>query len=273
MTGVAEHLGRLLEQFADAIACPGCNGRLSLTYSEAAICEQCKESYRWIGETWDLVPSRHRESSALWAAWDQLQANGLVSYREDPEHNLAVGVRPDCLDFSDFCAFDGRVLDVGCGPQPWPAYFRAHTARTRFVGVDPLIETSSGQYLQLRAVAEYLPFRSGAFDHVVFATSIDHFVDPVQALREAGRTCRADGEINLWIGEKRAGAPARAESPEWYLRLERPAGSEDLFHIKRLDLEDVRRFVGEAGLHAQDHEVRRVDEYRTNHFLRLRPRT
>jgi len=272
MAGVAEHFSRLVEEFADAIACPECNGQLSLTNSQSAVCEQCKESYRWIGQTWELVPSRCRESSPLWATWDQLQANGLVSYREDPEHNLAISERPDNLDFSDFCSFDGRVLDVGCGPQSWPTYFRTHTTHTRFVGVDPLIETSSGQYLQLRALAEHLPFRSGVFDHVVFATSLDHFVDPVRALREAGRTCRADGEIDVWIGEKRAGAPPPTESPEWYRRLERPVGSEDLFHIKRLDMEDLTGFVGEAGLRALDYEVRRVDEYRTNHFFRLKSR-
>jgi SAM-dependent methyltransferase len=141
------------------------------------------------------------------------------------------------------------------------------------VGVDPLIETPSGQYLQLRALAEYLPFRSGIFDQVVFATSIDHFVDPVQALREAGRTCRTDGKINLWVGEKRAGAPPRAKSADWYLCLERPAESEDLFHIKRLNLEDVKQLLADAGLCARDHEVQRVDEHRTNHFLRVAPRT
>jgi SAM-dependent methyltransferase len=269
MTEAAVHLGRLVEEFADAIACPGCGGWVVLKSFQAALCGQCKECYRWIGRTWDLVPLRCRESSDVWAVWDQLQVNGLVSYREDPDHNLAVGERSDCRDFADFCRFDGRVLDVGCGPQPWPSYFRGHTARTRFVGVDPLIEGSSAQYLQLRAVAEYLPFRSDVFDHVVFATSLDHFVDPVRALGEARRVCRSDGQIDLWVGEKRAGAPPRAESPGWYRRLQRPAGSDDLFHIKRLDVSNVGRLLEAAGLHTRDHEVRRVDEYRMNHFFRL----
>jgi SAM-dependent methyltransferase len=271
MTEIAVKLHRLLEEFADAIACAVCGERLVLARSQDAVCGQCNESYRWLGHTWNLMPLQCRESSELWAVWDQLQINGLVSYRADPEHNLAVGERPDCRDFSDFCGFDGRVLDVGCGPQLWPAYFRGQTARTRFVGVDPLIEGPSAQYLQLRAVAEYLPLRSSVFDHVVFATSLDHFVDPVRALGEARRACRADGQIDVWVGEKRAGAPPRAESPGWYRRLERPSGSDDLFHIKRLDVNDVERLVQEAGLHTRDHEVRRVDEFRMNHFFRLAP--
>jgi hypothetical protein len=136
-----------------------------------AVCGQCEKSDRWTGHRWDLVPSRCRESSVLWAVWDQLKVNGLVSYREDRDHNLAVGERPDCQDFSDFCRFDGRVPDVGCGPQSWPAYFRGQSARTRFAGVEPLIEDSSAQYLQHGAVVEYLPYRPTVFDHVVFAAS------------------------------------------------------------------------------------------------------
>jgi SAM-dependent methyltransferase len=270
MTGTALDVGRLVEDFAELFACPLCAGRLALAVSEGASCGRCNQDFPWLAGTWDLVPPQSRESSELWSVWDQLQANGLVSYREDPEHNLAVGDRADCKAFGEFCAFDGRVVDVGCGPQDWPAYFSAYAASTRFVGVDPLIEQSSPRYLQLRAVAEHLPFRSGAFDHVVFATSLDHFVDPTRALVEARRTCKAGGEIDIWIGEKQPGAPAvHRESPEWYRRLTRPEGSEDVFHVKRLSLADVTRFVDKAGLSTRDHEVRRVDDFRTNHFFRL----
>lgn len=262
-------LESLVEDFADVIACPLCGRGLGLVESQDAVCADCRESFRWLGYTWDFVPRPCRQSSKLWAVWEQLQANGLVSYREDPEHNLAVGDRADCGAFSEFCRFDGRVLDVGCGPQSWPAYFRRDAARTRFVGVDPLVERCSPRYLQLRAVAEYLPFRSAVFDHVVFATSLDHFVDPVRALTEARRTCRPGGEIDVWVGTKRPDTPARRESPQWYRELTRPEGSEDLFHVKRLDLDDVKAIVDEAQLSTQDHEVWRVDEYRTNHFLRL----
>ena len=270
MTETTLDLGRLIEDVADLFACPLCAGRLPLVMSQGASCTRCNQDFRWLGRTWDLVPPQCRESSQLWSVWDQLQANGLVSYREDPEHNLAVGDRADCRAFGEFCAFDGLVLDVGCGPQSWPAYFSSYTATTRFVGVDPLVEQSSPRYLQLRAVAEHLPFRTGAFDHVIFATSLDHFVDPIRALVEARRTCRPGGEISLWIGEKRPGAPAvRGESPEWYRQLRRPEGSEDVFHVKRLGLADVMRFVEKAELSTRDHEVRRVDEFRTNHFFRL----
>jgi hypothetical protein len=152
MTEVATYCGHIVEEFG-------------------AVCGQSEVSYRWTGHRWDLVPSRCRKSSVLWSVWDQLQVNGLVSYREDPNHNLAISEYPDCQDFGNFCRFDGRVLDVGCGPKPWPAYFCGQSARTRFVGVDLLIEDSCAQYVQHRAVVEYLPFRPAIFGHVLFAAS------------------------------------------------------------------------------------------------------
>jgi len=255
----------------DIVACPVCQGPLSLMRRRAAQCRGCGESFPWLGDTWNLMPSTYRASSDVWAVWDQLQANGLVSYREDPEHNLAVGARQDCVDFSVFCRFKGLVLDVGCGPQPWPAYFRSHTEGTRFVGVDPLIETPGDEYLQLRAVAEYLPIRSGVFDHVVFATSLDHFVDPRRALNEAQRVCRATGEIDVWIGEKDPGAPLRRESPTWYLALKTPTGAQDTFHLKRLALPEAQALFAAANLWPVEHDVRKVDDYRNNHFFRLKP--
>jgi SAM-dependent methyltransferase len=260
-----------LDDFRDTLACPACKGDLMVAVGAAAPCVGCGERFRWMGHTWDLVPAVLRPGPGLWSVWEGLQANGVVSYEADPEHNLAVGDRDDCRAFGEFCCFQGRVLDVGCGPQPWPAYFPGQPTPTRFVGVDPLIETPSPRYLQLRAVAEFLPFRSAVFDQVTFATSLDHFVDPGQALREARRVCGTEGVITLWVGEKRPGAPAPATSPEWYRRLKRPEGAQDLFHLKRLDVADVETLVRSAKLRTLTHERRTVDAYRANHFFRLAP--
>jgi SAM-dependent methyltransferase len=271
MPSTLDGVKRLIRDFADSLACPSCKESLSLIAAADSHCDGCGQRFAWIGRTWNLVLSAPLNSSPRWSAWHRLQANGLVSYREDPEHNLAVGDREDCRQFSEFCRFHGRVLDVGCGPQPWPAYFRGHSKGTRFVGVDPLIKTPSPHYLQLRALAEYLPFRPETFDQVVLATSLDHFVDPVQALREVRRVCRKDGVIALWLGEKQPGAPRPSVSPEWYIRLERPPDAEDVFHLKRLDVTDVERFVAEADLRTLAHERRPLDTYRVNHFYRLAP--
>jgi SAM-dependent methyltransferase len=258
------------QQLSGIVVCPACRAALPLVTERSAECEACGESYRWIPGTWDLVPSFYSTSSPLWSAWERVQGNGLVSYTEAPTANLAVGEREDCAQFSQFCRFDGLVLDVGCGLQEWPAYFRFRSERTRFVGVDALIQRSSARYTQLRALAEYLPFRAGAFDQVVFATSLDHFVDPTRALVDARRVCRADGEILLWVGEKRPGAPRPPTSPEWYLRLVKPEEAEDVFHLKRLAAADAKLMCERAGLKLAEERTLKVDEFRSNHFLRLK---
>lgn len=242
---------------------------MSLVESQDAVCSVCQKSYPWLAHTWNLIPSSWKESSDLWSAWEQLQANGVVSYQKDPENNLNVGKRRVSIDFSNFCRFDGLVLDVGCGPQAWPSHFASSAEGTRFVGVDPLVEGSHADYTQFCALGEYLPFRDGVFDHVVFATSLDHFVDPLPVLNEARRVCGANGEIDLWVGEKSPDTPKPATSPEWYSQLEKPEGAEDVFHFKRLSATDSDRLIDRAGLRIVAREVHEVDQYRSNYFYRL----
>jgi len=180
-----------------------------------------------------------------------------------------VGKRQDCLDFSRFCSFDGLVLDVGCGPQARPTYFTFHSDGTRFFGIDPLLGDCPGDYPQFRALGEFLPFRDRVFDHVVFATSLDHFIDPGRALREAERVCKLAGEIDIWIGETKPDVPRPSVSPEWYVKLKKPSPAQDVFHLKRLGPSDLAAVLKDAGFYISAHEGHRVDDYRTNHFYRL----
>jgi SAM-dependent methyltransferase len=258
-----------VEHINQIIACPHCKGDLTLIESQESRCASCHQSYGWLTHTWNLIPSSWKETSDLWPAWEQLQENGVVSYTEDPEHNLNVGKRQVSLDFSQFCKFDGLVLDVGCGPQAWPSHFASYTEATRFVGVDPLVGDAPADYTQFRALAEFLPFRDGVFDHVVFATSLDHFIDPVPVLLEARRVCRPDGAIDIWIGEKSPDAPKPAQSPTWYTKLKKPEGAEDVFHFKRLSAAETDEIIKRAGLRVAKREVHEVDQYRSNHFYKL----
>ena len=71
------------------------------------------------------------------------------------------------------------------------------------------------------------------------------------------------------VGHKDPAAPAPPESPDWYRRLERPAGAEDVFHIKRLNADESEELFARVGLTVLEREDLPVDEYRSNHFFRL----
>jgi ubiquinone/menaquinone biosynthesis C-methylase UbiE len=176
------------------------------------------------------------------------------------------------VQFARFAELSGWVLDMGCGPQEWPSYFDPHAEGTRFVGIDPLIADAPAAYPRVRALAEYCPFVDDVFDRVLLATTLDHFVDPRAALRQAIRVLRRSGFIAVWLGHKRADAPPPAVSNPVYGSLTIPAGGEDLFHIQRIGPREVVPLFASVGLEVSREEQHRVDEYRTNYFFRLTER-
>jgi SAM-dependent methyltransferase len=259
------------DQLSGLVACPVCRGELSLPDSaEQTSCRGCGARYEHLAFAWDLTPPREHLTVAAWKTWEQLQANGVVAYEADPENNLGVGDRADYRQFSRFASLQGFVLDVGCGPQPWPSHFSEHADRCRFVGIDPLVGTEAAGYTRVRGLAEHLPFRDGVFDHVVFATTLDHFVDPSLALDEARRVARPSGSVEVWLGHKRPNAPRPSASPAWYEELRQPSGADDLFHVKRMGDKDARSLFAAADLAIEREETHRVDDYRTNYFYKLR---
>lgn len=232
------------------------------------MCETCGTEFPRLAIGWDFTVARAELGTAEWDTWDELQANGVASYEAEPQNNLGVGDRADYQSFGRFCDFTGLILDIGCGPQAWPTHFGSRDAApATFVGVDPLVGNAAADYTQVRGLAEQLPFKTGAFDQAVMATTLDHFVDPLLALREAARVCRPDGVVSIWIGEKSPDAPRPEVSPAWYRSLKQPAGAEDVFHFERLSLERVEELLDRAGLDVSRRETHSVDEFRRNVFL------
>ena len=100
----------------------------------------------------------------------------------------------------------GRVLDVGCGSQPYRLLFKGRYEE--WVGVDVAPSSLPGFPLDVRGDAQVLPFGEGTFDTVVAAEVLEHLPRPELFWNEAKRVLRPGGHILLstpflyWIHEK-----------------------------------------------------------------------
>ena len=220
---------------------------------------------------WNFIPKDLRDLQRQeWKTWEILQQNSVVSYRADPRNNLGVGKRQDFDEFSTFCHFSGIVLDVGVGPQKAPSHIRyCKRPDVHFVGIDPLVGIQPRIFSFVQGLGEYLPFRADLFDQVIFATALDHFIDPLAALLEAKRVVKNEGTICVWIGEKDRNAPKPSRSHKWYEKLFVPQGADDPFHYKRLNAQSFAAYAVEAGLSVANHLAFSVDRWRRNLFYRL----
>ncbi|MEX0774370.1 MAG: class I SAM-dependent methyltransferase [Phycisphaeraceae bacterium] len=84
----------------------------------------------------------------------------------------------------------GRLLDVGCGGQPYRPLF---TDVTRYIGVD----LPGAQRIDVAASALALPFADAAFDTVLCNQVLEHVPDPGLLIREVQRVLRPGGTLLL----------------------------------------------------------------------------
>lgn len=217
----------------------------------------------------DLIPKRKDIpiDSKLLDAWDKLQENGEIVYNKFPELNCAVKSRKDMDAFRKFCSFHGTVLDVGCGPR-MPMYLENNKEVKLAIGIDPLISFDAAELSErvdlLSGMGEFLPFKDEAFDVISFATSFDHMIEPITALKEVKRILKKDGSICFWINddvpkrpslfrrairktkrklfskdstEKEAANPQQQREKEQKSLvqiMQIPEGAEDQFHLKHI---------------------------------------
>ena len=192
---------------------------------EGLTCDGCRRSFGSDRGVVDFTPRPlpDGEVDARRPLWEEVERNGFVGYEADPEHNLSVTDREVTVAFGRFARLQGLVLDVGCGPQPQPSYARG--VEGTLVGIDPLRGADRREFEFVQGLGEYLPFRAGVFDSVLFATTLDHMLSPWRALLEARRVTRPDGEIAVWCGDEETKPAFTGASASWYDSLSVPDGA------------------------------------------------
>lgn len=87
--------------------------------------------------------------------------------------------------------FKGRILDLGCGDQPYAKI--AERGNFQYLGVDLSLE-----HLPLPDVCAdslRLPFRDSTFDTILSTQVIEHVADPSEMMREIRRVLKPSGHV------------------------------------------------------------------------------
>ena len=159
--------------------------------------------------------------------WKRLFDAGTAAYYADPVSNLSLEGHGIAEQFGVYIARHavGRLLDIGCGPQPVPVYL-ARYSLADITGCDPLPPQAPHPFKFEFAVAEDLPWPDASFDTITLATSLDHVINLDDALMEIARVLVPGGRLLLWVGFVAGAAP--------HDREKEPAGI-DAYHMFHFD--------------------------------------
>jgi SAM-dependent methyltransferase len=279
----------------DLIVCPICHSDLPLNelrQDGSAQCQSCHYVYSF-QEAFDLTPIPPPDDMVRgrWRLWEDLQSNFEKSYAIEPSASLSVGERADARLFAEFGEWTGTVLDIGCGPQSLPSYATGYTGR--FVGIDPLMGFPVRQFDFVKGLAEFLPFRDATFDRILFATSLDHLLNPLKSIQEARRVVKPDGQVLIWYGlvqepdrkprrnlirkgfnlirqgnwreisqkiRRLAGKkPALPELPAYLQGLDVPPGAIDPFHAYLVEENTLTDWLRSSGLNPVEWKIERQE--------------
>ncbi len=131
----------------------------------------------------------------------------------------------------------GRLLDLGCGDQPYRDLFAGRV--TRYVGM----ERGRGRYLGSGVAvwgdALHLPFPDGSFDTVLSNQLLEHVREPARLLQEIGRILTPEGHLiltapHIW---------GLHEQPDDYFRFT-PYGLQHLAEEAGLEVLEVKALAG-----------------------------
>ena len=131
----------------------------------------------------------------------------------------------------------GRVLDIGCGEQPFRTVFQGRV--DRIIGLDHLHTLHPNETIEVFGTALRLPFRAGSFDTAICFQVLEHVPEPLELLQEARRVLRPGTHLiltapHIWNVH---------EAPHDYFRYTK-YGLEHLFRKAGFEVVEVRAMAG-----------------------------
>ena len=161
--------------------------------------------------------------------WYRLLEPNAKSYEGFPIDSCSVKGHREAEMFKHFLApyLVGRVLDIGCGPQPVPSYLDGYPSHL-ISGIDPLAPAEPHPFEFYQGVAEFLPWNDRVFDAVIAATSLDHVLLLEKVFSEVCRVLKDNGHFIVWVGF----IPGAAKYNPYSSDIQ-PVDSYHLFHFDR----------------------------------------
>lgn len=204
---------------------------------------------------------------AAFPVWHELLEVNARAYDGFPVDSCSVAGHRMAALFGAFLSpyLTGTVLDIGCGPQPVPAYL-ASCPRERIAAIDPLLPPVPHPFAFAQGVTEFLPWDDRSFETVVCGTSLDHVLLLDRSLAEIRRVMKPDGRFVVWVafvpGAKRY-APL-GDGREGGERIEK-VDPYHLFHFDRPWFEDElgELFACEERFHFAEPEISSFYCFRT----------
>lgn len=131
----------------------------------------------------------------------------------------------------------GRVLDIGCGEQPFREIFRGRV--DSIIGLDHPHTLHPNESIEVFGSGLSLPFRSDAFDTAICFQVLEHVPEPLDLISEACRVLRPGSHLiltapHIWNVH---------EAPNDYFRYTQ-YGLEHLFRKAGFEVVEVRPMAG-----------------------------
>jgi SAM-dependent methyltransferase len=260
--------------------CAGMQQEITQRRSELAVIRRCLLTLRYHGccrlkeptpsaakqkrvapmsEQFDHLRQLAPQAFALWR--QLLEVNG-ETYMGFPIHSCSVGGHPMATLFRFFLApyLRGRVLDIGCGPQPVPVYLEDHPVEALY-GIDPLGEADEHPFHFAKGLAELLPWVDRQFNTVVAATTLDHVLLLDKVFEEVVRVLSDDGIFVVWVSFFPGAKP--------YDPYQKSVEKVDDYHLFHFDREWFMKVIEPFFTLFEEFTF---DPPETSSFLALRPR-
>jgi SAM-dependent methyltransferase len=158
--------------------------------------------YQVIGNVPCMIPDCDRREKGYLTLWQELQRSIWRDYQGGHQDFVYFSAEDDPKEraVGEIIAqmAEGLLLDVGCGVTPLPGYMATSSGSISWVGVDPYFGDAARRFPFAQGLGEYLPFRAGVFDGVLYAGSIDHVTDPLRCLECTWSVMKPQGRLIIW---------------------------------------------------------------------------